>query len=367
MLDPNSTSLFQSYVIPECVANNTCKYGLMNYFQVMETGSLWGPLITAGIFAATLSSALASLVSAPKIFQAVCKDRLFPYITFFAKGSGKDEEPRRAYILGFAISMIMILIGDLNAIAPIISNFFLCSYALINYACFDNSFADSPGFRPGFKFYNMWVSLVGALLCISVMFVVSWATALMTFIFFAGLYFYLVHRKPDVNWGSSTQAHSYRNALLSVSKLDNTDEHVKTYRPQLLVLTGNPAARSSLVDFAYNITKGNSLMVCGHIVPVSSIHVSGLFLNNSFQYRSCDFVFHILAKLNYELRNWIRKKHIKAFYVSVANPSLRGGAQSLVQITGLGRLRPNIIMVGFKQNWISDSLEATNEYFGVIQ
>lgn len=91
----------------------------------MEFESLWGPLITAGIFAATLSSALASLVSAPKIFQvkflflflfsiilkAVCKDRLFPYINYFSKLSGKNEEPRRAYILSFFIAIIMVIVG----------------------------------------------------------------------------------------------------------------------------------------------------------------------------------------------------------------------------------------------------------------
>uniref|UniRef100_A0A914D3X6 Amino acid permease/ SLC12A domain-containing protein n=1 Tax=Acrobeloides nanus TaxID=290746 RepID=A0A914D3X6_9BILA len=154
MLANSSTSTFTFYSVPDCAANSSCPYGLMNYFQVMEVESLWGPLITAGIFAATLSSALASLVSAPKVFQAVCKDRLFPYINFFAKGYGKNEEPRRAYALAFVIAMAMILIGDLNAIAPIISNFFLASYALINYACFDNSFVESPGFRPGFRYYN---------------------------------------------------------------------------------------------------------------------------------------------------------------------------------------------------------------------
>ncbi|KHN71137.1 Solute carrier family 12 member 2 [Toxocara canis] len=100
-----------AHSIPDCTFNSTCPYGLMNYFQVMEMESVWGPLITAGIFAATLSSALASLVSAPKIFQAVCRDRLFPKIDVFAKGYGKDEEPRRAYALGFVIAMIMILIG----------------------------------------------------------------------------------------------------------------------------------------------------------------------------------------------------------------------------------------------------------------
>ncbi|VDO18867.1 unnamed protein product [Heligmosomoides polygyrus] len=210
------------FVPPDCAANYTCPYGLMNYFQIMEMESLWGPLITAGIFAATLSSALASL--------AVCKDHLFPKIGYFAKGYGKNEEPRRAYALTFIIAMAMIGIGDLNAIAPIISNFFLASYALINYACFDASFADSPGFRPAFKYYNMWVSLAGALLCIVVMFIISWATALITFFCFAALFLYILHRKPDVNWGSSTQAHSYKNALSGMIKLANTEEHVKNYR-----------------------------------------------------------------------------------------------------------------------------------------
>lgn len=126
------------------------------------------------------------------------------------------------------------------------------------------------GFRPAFKYYNMWVSLLGAIMCVTVMFIVSWTTALLTFFFFALLFMYLSHRKPDVNWGSSTQAHSYRNALHSVSRLENTDEHVKNYRPQILVLTGNPAARPSLVDFISNITKDTSLMICGYVVPVST-------------------------------------------------------------------------------------------------
>ncbi|KAI6213008.1 hypothetical protein M3Y94_00098100 [Aphelenchoides besseyi] len=235
-------ALFASYYEPACAANNTCPYGLLNYFQVIETGSLWGPLITAGIFAASLSSALASLVSAPKIFQAVAKDGLFPGIGYFAKGFGKDEEPRR----------------DLNVIAPYISNFFLSSYALINFACFDNDFAHSPGWRPGFRAYNMWVSLIGAFLCILIMFITSWFTALMTITFFLALFFYLAHRKPDVNWGDTTQAHSYRTALHGVTRLENTTEHIKNYRPNILLLTGNPAARPSLVDFISNICQANS-------------------------------------------------------------------------------------------------------------
>lgn len=86
--------------------------------------------------------------------------------------------------------------GELNLIAPIISAFYLCAYALINYACFDNSFAHSPGFRPGFRFYNMWVSLLGAIICVVVMFIINWITALLTFFSFALLYWYISRRKP---------------------------------------------------------------------------------------------------------------------------------------------------------------------------
>ena len=109
-------------------------------------------LITAGVFAATLSSALACLVSAPKVFQALGKDKLLPKIDWFAVPFGKDQEPRRAYFLTFAVSLAFILIGELNAIAPIISNFFLASYGLINYSCFSASLANSPGFRPRYQF-----------------------------------------------------------------------------------------------------------------------------------------------------------------------------------------------------------------------
>ena len=83
----------------------------------MEAVSGWGPIVTVGIFASTLSSALASLVGAPKTFQAVCKDHLFPYIGFFGVGYGPGEEPRRAYLLAFFVAIGFILIGDLNVIA----------------------------------------------------------------------------------------------------------------------------------------------------------------------------------------------------------------------------------------------------------
>ncbi|XP_014667356.1 PREDICTED: solute carrier family 12 member 2-like [Priapulus caudatus] len=225
-----------------------CRYGLLNDVHVMELISGFAPLILAGIFAATLSSALASLVGAPKVFQAVCKDNLFPGIHVFAVGSGNNDEPKRAYLLTFVIAIGCILIAELNVIAPIISNFFLMAYTLINYSCFDASFSNSPGFRPPYQYYNMWL------------------LPLTNLYFLRDCKVHFGCSKPDVNWGSSTQANVYRSALIALLKLNNVEDHVKNYRPQCLVLSGDPRSRPALVDLVSSFTKKVSLMVCGHLV-----------------------------------------------------------------------------------------------------
>lgn len=254
----------------DLTSDGKCHYGSLNFFQIMEMMSWFGPLIYAGIFAASLSSALASLVSAPKVFQALCQDKLLPGIEYFGKGFGPNNEPKRGYLLAFGIAFGCCLIGELNAIAPIISNFFLAAYTLINFACFHSSFVKSPGFRPAFKWYNSWSSLIGSIACLVVMFIMNWSSALLTFLIILGLYVWIMQRKPDVNWGSSTQAQNYRSAIQSVYRLNMVPDHVKTYRPQILLLSGNPGTHSQIVDLAYLITKGSGMLVCGNIITVSA-------------------------------------------------------------------------------------------------
>ncbi|TUO83206.1 Solute carrier family 12 member 1 [Bagarius yarrelli] len=164
-------------------------------------------------------------------FQALCKDNIYKALHFFAKGHGKNNEPIRGYILTFLIAVAFILIAELNVIAPIISNFFLASYALINFSCFHASYAKSPGWRPAYKYYNMWLSLFGAVLCCAVMFVINWWAALLTYAIEIFLYVYVTVKKPAVNWGSSKQAVTFVNAVNNTLILSGVNEHVKNFSP----------------------------------------------------------------------------------------------------------------------------------------
>ena len=65
-----------------------------------------------------------------------------------ASGSGASNEPRRATVLTFVIAQACILLGDLNAIAPIITMFFMITYGTINLACFYESITGNPSYRP---------------------------------------------------------------------------------------------------------------------------------------------------------------------------------------------------------------------------
>ncbi|XP_072551839.1 solute carrier family 12 member 3 isoform X2 [Salminus brasiliensis] len=332
----------------ECITNKTCNYGLSNNYQTMSMVSGFAPLIAAGIFGATLSSALACLVSAPKVFQCLCKDRLYPGIGFFGKGYGKNDEPYRSYLLTYIIAVCFILIAELNTIAPIISNFFLCSYALINFSCFHASITNSPGWRPSFRFYSKWASLVGAVVSVIIMFLLTWWAALIAIGIVIFLLGYVLYKKPTVNWGSSVQAGSYNMALSHCVSLNHVEEHIKNYRPQCLVLTGPPSLRPALVDFVGTFTKNQSLMMCGNVI-IGGPSPDAVDAANSSSHVT-----------------WLNKRRIKSFYNGVVSDDLRTGAQMLLQGSGLGRIRPNILVLGFKKNWNKCPPTSIENYIGIL-
>uniref|UniRef100_A0AAX7VNK7 Solute carrier family 12 member 10, tandem duplicate 1 n=1 Tax=Astatotilapia calliptera TaxID=8154 RepID=A0AAX7VNK7_ASTCA len=312
-----------------CVQSQACSQGLANYSQVMGliSGSYY--LIVAGVFAATLSSALGFLVSAPKIFQCLCKDNVYPYISFFGKGYGKNNEPLRGYILTYLIAVAIILVAQLNIIAPFISNFFLCSYCLINLSCFHASIVNSPGWRPAFKYYNKWTALYGAMASFALMFAFTWWAALVTWFVISLLFIYITYLKKPSESKSKT-------CLRWTSEI-----------PQCLVMTGPPKQRPALVDFVGCFTKQVSLMICGNIIMEPDKQTQ--FQDSTDQYVK-----------------WLNKRKVRSFYTQFTANTLRDGVRYLMQASGLGKLKPNTLVIGFKSNWMESSPTSIDDYIHTI-
>ncbi|XP_037832497.1 solute carrier family 12 member 3-like isoform X3 [Kryptolebias marmoratus] len=332
----------------DCIHSQACPYGLANSLNLLGQLSGYPYLITAGVFAATLSSALGFLVSAPKIFQRLCKDEIYPFIIFFAKGYGKNNEPIRAYILCYLIAVIFILVAELNTIAALNSNFFLCSYGLINFSCFHASITNAPGWRPSFHYYSKWTALFGAVISMVLMFLFTWWAALITFCIIVFLFGYVnYYNKPKINWGSSVQAGTYNMALSYSVSLMGVEDHVKNFRPQCLVLSGPPNQRPALVDFVGSFTKHVSLMICGDII-----------LEQDRTTRPHD--------ATDSLVKWMNKRKVRSFYTPLSAETLRAGAKNLLQASGLGKLKPNTLVLGFKGNWRESAPESIEDYINTI-
>lgn len=218
--------------------------------QAMESAALVPQLILLGVVAATLSSAMASFLGAPRILQSLASDRIFPILGVFARGSGPSSNPRRAVVLTMVIAIATIGLGSLNVIAPVVSMFFLISYGLLNYATYFETRAKSPYFRPRFKYFNKGLSLIGALLCLGAMLAINTSAALVALVVLYGLYRYVGSREGIARWADSGHAHFFQRAKESISALSEAATHPRNWRPQILAFSGDPERRERLLSFA---------------------------------------------------------------------------------------------------------------------
>jgi amino acid transporter len=216
----------------------------------MVAVSIFGPLVVAGVVAATLSSAMASFLGAPRILQSLASDRIFPLLNPFAHGVGPAANPRRAVLLSAAIAVGTIGLGSLNVIAPVVSMFFLISYGLLNYATYYEAAAKSPSFRPRFRFFNRWTSLAGTLVCVGAMLAINWVAGAAAGIVLFGLYRYASTRQGPDRWADATSAHHFQRAKESIAALSAQPDHARNWRPQILSFSADPERRARLLRFA---------------------------------------------------------------------------------------------------------------------
>lgn len=204
----------------------------MNSLLIVEVAA-YGPIVLAGILAATFSSALTTFVAAPRLLAALSESSIVPFSGFFqVKHQG---EPRRALIFTSLVILSALLLGSLDAIAPILTMFFLITYAMINLVVFLEQSLGLPSFRPTFR-VPRFVSLYGALGSIVFMFLISPTAGILSLVFLGGLYISLVRRHlvaqdGDVRSGLFRSLAEW--AAKKVQTLPESRRH--TWKPNILL------------------------------------------------------------------------------------------------------------------------------------
>ena len=301
----------------------------------------WPLLITAGVFAATLSSALGSMMGAPRILQAFARDNVFQWLRPFSAGSGKSNEPRLAVALTFVIAQVCILSADLNSIAPLITMFFMITYGLLNLATFYEAITKNPSYRPRFRYCHWSTSLAGAVGCLGVMFLIDWRWALASICAMAILHQHITRKEVEARWGDLQSGLLYERTRRNLLKLEAQMYHPKNWRPSILALSGAGWDRPQLAVYGHWFTSGHGILTLGQVIQGE---IEDRLERRVAQERI--------------LHDFIRQEELEAFPAVVVAPYLSDGIESLVQCQGMGALRSNTVMIG----WPTDPQRA--ESFG---
>ncbi len=166
---------------------------------IMQRIAIWGPIIPIGLASAAISSALGSIIVAPRTLQAIGVDNIFSNKSlnkWFAKGKQGSNEPVNSSIITIIIAFFFIAIGDINSVARIISMFFMVTYGAICLISFFEHFAADPSYRPTFK-SKWYFSLMGAVLSFWLMFKMDFLYAFISILIMIGIYYLISYYSKD--------------------------------------------------------------------------------------------------------------------------------------------------------------------------
>ena len=298
---------------------------------IMTRMAVWGDSILVGVWGATLSSALGSVLGAPRVLQALARDGVLPRpLAWLGKGSGDEDTPRLGTALTLGLALAAVWFGDLNLIAPVLSMFFLATYGVLNVSAFVERLLNSPSYRPTFRVH--WAfSLLGFLGCLAVMFLINAIATVVAFACIFGVYLWLERRSLETAWGDVRRGlwmALTRAGLMRIGEEVDT----KNWRPNLLVLSGAPQNRWPLVQLASAITHNRSILTVSTVLTASGV-TPGRIL-----------------KMERQIRDYLAERAVQSLVRVIAAPDPFQGAERLVDSYGLGAIVPNTILLGDTQD-----------------
>lgn len=326
---------------------------------------VWNPFphsAQIGIIISSLSQALQCLIVAPRLLQNIARDKILGVFDRIAPLS-KHGEPVRALFCTYIFGALLVLIGEVNAVAPLLTMCFLVAYTFMNFSCFVLTWVRSPGFRPAgmsrkrWRYWYMFTGLLGSIVCLSIMVIVSqyWAVGVL-FVSFC-LYLYINWRLEQREWGSALDGIRFQLALNSLIQLEERGHAAVNWQPQVLILY-----RIHLSEELKGIKHHEILRFYSHLKKGNGFAVVACVLESKNRDE------HALHKAGIEkdvIKSIMKEEGIQGFAECVVAPSWNEGVNYIIQLSGIGGLSPNTVLVDWPMKWKSHPKKAM-EFVNVL-
>lgn len=302
-------------------------------YNILMKMALFSPAVVAGIWGATLSSALGGILGGPRILQAMSIDKVTPKV--FSKGRGQNNEPVNALMLVFVIAEAGILIGELDVIARVVSMFYLTAYGFINIAFFLENWAN-PDFLPTFK-VKRWIGLLGFFACFTVMFKLDMIAMFVALAIIGSLYFWLQRKEVKIQSNDVWRSVWENIVNKGLKKINATAEVQSSWNPNIILFSGHSEHQSFLIELSKTVSGRTGIVTNFKLI---------LDTENTQPLKKADQI--ITDDFYSDLGIFARQIKVDNIY---------SGIKNIASTFGFSGVEPNTIMMGWPKG-----LEDSKEY-----
>jgi amino acid transporter len=312
-------------------------------------------IIPLGLAASTMSSAIGSIIVAPRTLQALAMDAAFPSSRankWLSQNRTKDNEPVNASLVTIIIALVFVALGNVNAVAEIISMFFMVTYGSLCLISFLNHFGSSPSYRPSFK-SKWYLSLMGFLIAVWVMFKINPAYAIGAIVIMVLIYTYINYYHRDRLGLESLFANVLfqvnRNLQVFLQKAGSKKKE-KEWRPSAICISKDSFVRTRAFQLLNWIAYRYGFSTYLH-------RIDGYFSKTTSQQAAEE-----LARLieTYDTTN----NHV--FVDTLISPSYTSAIVQAIQVPGISGMENNMVIFEYdKDN--PENLEEIVENIGLLR
>lgn len=296
-------------------------------------------MIPIGLAASTISSALGSIMVAPRTLNAIAADKIIPsqrlnrWLAFLKK---ENNEPTHAAIVTSTIAFVFVFLGDVDVVAKIISMFFMVTYGALNLISLLENFAANPGYRPAFK-SKWYISLIGTIMCIWLMFKMNPGYAFLSIVIMIGIYFLLNRHQKKSDLASIFSGVIFqisRNINVFLQKVNKGEEEIDHWRPSVVCVSKNSFERFAAFDLLRWISHRIGFGTFIH-------HIDGYLSKetNEQAQQSMQRLIHM---------NEVSKSSV--YMDTLVNPEYSASISQVLQLPGVSGKENNMMMFEYAKN-----------------